>query len=47
MATSVAELLGVSPGEVSVKASTGNLVGTEGAGRAIAARVVATVGPLP
>jgi 2-C-methyl-D-erythritol 4-phosphate cytidylyltransferase/2-C-methyl-D-erythritol 2,4-cyclodiphosphate synthase len=47
MAASVAELLGVSPGEVSVKASTGNLVGTEGAGRAIAARVVATVGPLP
>jgi 2-C-methyl-D-erythritol 4-phosphate cytidylyltransferase / 2-C-methyl-D-erythritol 2,4-cyclodiphosphate synthase len=39
----IAELLWVSPDQVSVKASTGNLDGTEGAGRGISARAVATV----
>jgi len=47
MAARTATLLGVGAEAVSVKGSTGNLAGPEGAGRAIAARVVATVGPLP
>jgi 2-C-methyl-D-erythritol 2,4-cyclodiphosphate synthase len=42
----VAELLGVAPDRVSAKASTGNLLGPEGEGRAIAAHVVATLEPL-
>ncbi len=39
----VAELLRVPPDRVSVKASTGNLQGPEGEGRAIAAHVVASL----
>jgi 2-C-methyl-D-erythritol 4-phosphate cytidylyltransferase / 2-C-methyl-D-erythritol 2,4-cyclodiphosphate synthase len=39
----VARLLGLSEEAVAVKASSGNLGGAEGAGRAIAARAVATV----
>lgn len=39
----VASLLGVQPGSVSVKASTGNLDGLEGAGRGISAQAVAVV----
>jgi 2-C-methyl-D-erythritol 4-phosphate cytidylyltransferase/2-C-methyl-D-erythritol 2,4-cyclodiphosphate synthase len=39
----IAGLLGVSPEVVSVKASSANLEGAEGAGRAIAASVVATL----
>lgn len=41
----VAELASLSPDAVGVKASTGNLAGPEGAGRAITARAVATVEP--
>nr|MBA2382526.1 2-C-methyl-D-erythritol 2,4-cyclodiphosphate synthase [Chloroflexota bacterium] len=43
MRVRVAELLGVRTDQVNVKASTGNLAGTEGAGRGIAARAVATL----
>jgi 2-C-methyl-D-erythritol 2,4-cyclodiphosphate synthase len=39
----VAELLGVTPAQVSIKASTGNLQGPEGEGRAIAAEAIATL----
>ncbi|HET7030448.1 MAG TPA: 2-C-methyl-D-erythritol 2,4-cyclodiphosphate synthase [Candidatus Limnocylindrales bacterium] len=39
----LAELLGIEPGAVNVKASTGNLAGFEGAGRGISARAIATV----
>jgi 2-C-methyl-D-erythritol 4-phosphate cytidylyltransferase/2-C-methyl-D-erythritol 2,4-cyclodiphosphate synthase len=39
----VAGLVGLRPSDVNVKASTGNLTGAEGAGRAISARAVATV----
>ncbi len=39
----VATLLGLEPSAVNIKASTGNLAGAEGAGRAIAADVIATV----
>jgi 2-C-methyl-D-erythritol 2,4-cyclodiphosphate synthase len=41
----VAALLGLSPDRVSVKASSGNLLGPEGEGRAIAAEAVAIVVP--
>jgi 2-C-methyl-D-erythritol 2,4-cyclodiphosphate synthase len=41
----VAGLLGIEPGLVSAKASTANLLGPEGEGRAIAAHVVATLAP--
>jgi 2-C-methyl-D-erythritol 4-phosphate cytidylyltransferase/2-C-methyl-D-erythritol 2,4-cyclodiphosphate synthase len=41
--TRLAELLAVRPDQVSVKASTGNLDGAEGAGRGISARAVATL----
>lgn len=41
----VAALTGLTTGAVSVKASTGNLSGPEGEGRAISARVVATLRP--
>lgn len=41
----VADLLGVDAGRVNIKASTGNLDGSEGAGRTISARVVATLEP--
>jgi 2-C-methyl-D-erythritol 2,4-cyclodiphosphate synthase len=39
----IAELAGLRSDEVSVKASTSNLTGIEGTGRAISARVVAAV----
>ncbi len=39
----IALLLGVDAASVSVKASTGNLIGSEGAGRSIAAHALATV----
>jgi 2-C-methyl-D-erythritol 4-phosphate cytidylyltransferase/2-C-methyl-D-erythritol 2,4-cyclodiphosphate synthase len=39
----LAELVGLEPTAVNVKASTGNLAGPEGAGRGIAARAVATI----
>jgi 2-C-methyl-D-erythritol 4-phosphate cytidylyltransferase/2-C-methyl-D-erythritol 2,4-cyclodiphosphate synthase len=42
----IAQLIGLRPGEVNVKASTGNLAGAEGVGRAIAARAVAMLEPL-
>ncbi len=43
MRDAIAELLGVAPDAVNVKASSGNLDGPEGAGRSISALVVATV----
>jgi 2-C-methyl-D-erythritol 2,4-cyclodiphosphate synthase len=43
MRDAMAELLGVAPDAVNVKASSGNLDGPEGAGRSISALVVATV----
>jgi 2-C-methyl-D-erythritol 4-phosphate cytidylyltransferase / 2-C-methyl-D-erythritol 2,4-cyclodiphosphate synthase len=43
MRTTLAGLLGIDVAAVSVKASTGNLAGMEGAGRGISARVVAQV----
>lgn len=43
MRAAIAELLGVSPDAVNVKASSGNLDGPEGAGRSISALVIATV----
>ncbi len=43
MRDAIAGELAVDPARVNVKASTGNLAGDEGAGRAIAARAVATV----
>ncbi len=43
MAAAIAGLLGIAPGSVSVKASTGNLSGDAGAGRTIEARAVATL----
>jgi 2-C-methyl-D-erythritol 4-phosphate cytidylyltransferase/2-C-methyl-D-erythritol 2,4-cyclodiphosphate synthase len=43
----LAELLRLPPGSVGVKASTGNLEGTEGAGRGISAQAIATVEPVP
>ena len=39
----VAELLGIEPARVNVKASTGNLAGMEGAGRGISAQAVVTL----
>ena len=39
----VAELLGLAASHVSIKASTGNLQGHEGAGRTIAAAAIATL----
>ncbi|HET7472349.1 MAG TPA: 2-C-methyl-D-erythritol 2,4-cyclodiphosphate synthase, partial [Candidatus Limnocylindrales bacterium] len=39
----LADLLGVDPSAVNVKASTGNLAGFEGAGRGISARAVAAI----
>lgn len=41
----IAAILGVEPGAVNVKASTGNLDGMEGAGRGISAHAVAVVRP--
>lgn len=46
MRAAIADLLGVEPGDVSVKAATGNLSGDAGAGRTIEAQAVATVGRL-
>jgi 2-C-methyl-D-erythritol 4-phosphate cytidylyltransferase/2-C-methyl-D-erythritol 2,4-cyclodiphosphate synthase len=43
MRTAIAGLLNLDPSAVNVKASTGNLDGPEGAGRSIAALVIATV----
>ena len=43
MRQAIAGLLGIDPGAVSVKASSGNLDGAEGAGRSISALAVATV----
>jgi 2-C-methyl-D-erythritol 4-phosphate cytidylyltransferase/2-C-methyl-D-erythritol 2,4-cyclodiphosphate synthase len=43
MREAIAELVGLPPERVSVKASSGNLLGVEGAGRAITARAVALV----
>ena len=43
MRTTIADLLGVEPEAVSVKASTGNLSGDTGAGRVIEAQALATV----
>ena len=45
MAASIAALLGLAPERISVKASTGNLAGFEGAGRGISARAIAVVAP--
>jgi 2-C-methyl-D-erythritol 2,4-cyclodiphosphate synthase len=39
----LADLLGLASSRVNVKASTGNLIGLEGAGRGISARAVATI----
>jgi 2-C-methyl-D-erythritol 4-phosphate cytidylyltransferase/2-C-methyl-D-erythritol 2,4-cyclodiphosphate synthase len=44
MRGAIAGLLGITASAVNVKASTGNLAGDEGAGRAVSARAVATVG---
>jgi 2-C-methyl-D-erythritol 4-phosphate cytidylyltransferase/2-C-methyl-D-erythritol 2,4-cyclodiphosphate synthase len=41
----VAELAGLGPDDVAVKASTGNLAGAEGAGRGISARAIVTLEP--
>lgn len=46
MRAAIAELLGIAGDRVSVKASTGNLDGMEGAGRGISARAVAVVEPV-
>ena len=43
MRTAIAEVLGVAPEAVGIKASTGNLSGDAGAGRAIEAHALATV----
>ncbi len=45
IAASVAGCLGIPDARVSVKASTGNLIGAEGAGRAVGARAVAVLVP--
>jgi 2-C-methyl-D-erythritol 4-phosphate cytidylyltransferase/2-C-methyl-D-erythritol 2,4-cyclodiphosphate synthase len=46
MAASIAAILGIDPGSVNVKASTGNLEGSEGAGRSISASAVVWLAPL-
>jgi 2-C-methyl-D-erythritol 2,4-cyclodiphosphate synthase/2-C-methyl-D-erythritol 4-phosphate cytidylyltransferase len=46
MRDAIAGLLGLPPGAVNVKASTGNLSGMEGAGRGISAAAVALVEPV-
>lgn len=43
MREAIAAVLGVDPSQVAVKASTGNLIGDEGAGRGIAATAIATM----
>jgi len=47
MRAGLADLLGVPPGRVNVKASTGNLAGDEGAGRVVSARAIATLEAVP
>ena len=47
MRAAIAELVGLPPDRVNVKASTGNLAGFEGAGRGITARAVAVLEPCP
>jgi 2-C-methyl-D-erythritol 4-phosphate cytidylyltransferase/2-C-methyl-D-erythritol 2,4-cyclodiphosphate synthase len=47
MRAAIASLLALDETQVSVKASTGNLAGDEGAGRSIAARAIATVRSAP
>jgi 2-C-methyl-D-erythritol 2,4-cyclodiphosphate synthase len=44
MRTAIAALLGIDEGRVGIKASSGNLGGDEGAGRAISASAMATIG---
>jgi 2-C-methyl-D-erythritol 2,4-cyclodiphosphate synthase len=46
MATAIAACLGVDPSAVNVKASTGNLDGSEGAGRSISANAIAWLVPV-
>ena len=43
MRDAIAGILALEPGQVSVKASTGNLIGAEGAGRAMSAQAVAVL----
>jgi 2C-methyl-D-erythritol 2,4-cyclodiphosphate synthase len=45
MQAAIATILGVGSNAVSVKASTGNLGGEEGAGRRVSANALAVVGP--
>ena len=45
MRAAIAGLLELDPAAVSIKASSGNLIGAEGAGRAISARAVAVLEP--
>jgi 2-C-methyl-D-erythritol 2,4-cyclodiphosphate synthase len=47
MRGSIAGMLGVTPEDVSIQLSTGNLQGPEGEGRAISASAVAVLVPLP
>lgn len=47
MRAAIAMLLGIDAAQVGVKASTGNLDGATGAGRALSATAVATIRPLP
>jgi 2-C-methyl-D-erythritol 2,4-cyclodiphosphate synthase len=46
MAVSIAAILGLDAGAVNVKASTGNLGGSEGAGRSISANAIAWLAPI-
>jgi 2-C-methyl-D-erythritol 2,4-cyclodiphosphate synthase len=43
MLVSIAAILGLEPSAISVKASTGNLDGSEGAGRSISTLALATI----
>ena len=47
MRDAIAGLVRLDPGRVSVKASSGNLLGPEGAGRAISAQAVVLLEPIP
>jgi 2C-methyl-D-erythritol 2,4-cyclodiphosphate synthase len=47
MQDAIARLLGMEPGAISVKASTGNLGGDEGAGRRLSANAIAILGEVP
>jgi 2-C-methyl-D-erythritol 2,4-cyclodiphosphate synthase/2-C-methyl-D-erythritol 4-phosphate cytidylyltransferase len=46
MGAAIAEILGLDPALVNVKASTGNLEGSEGAGRSISASAIVSLAPL-